>query len=142
MHGNIKLQRAYNKYGESNLKFEIIERVHNVDDLIKREQFYLDTLLPKFNIKLIANSALGVKRSKLTCYKISRALIGKKLSQEHKDAIKKPILQFNKDGKLIKIWKSTTDASIELGIGRRNIGNVLKSRSNTAGGFIWKYIHE
>src|ERR1035437_2049507 len=44
-HGNIHLQRAFNKYGIDSFKFEIIEycEEHN---LLIREQYYLDTLKP------------------------------------------------------------------------------------------------
>lgn len=41
-HYNDHLQRAFNKYGEENFKFEIIEYVEDKSKLIKREQFYLN----------------------------------------------------------------------------------------------------
>ena len=43
------LQRAYNKYGKDAFSFEIIE-ICTFDSLLLREQFYLDTLNPEFNI--------------------------------------------------------------------------------------------
>lgn len=42
-HINILLQRAYNKYGVNAFIFEVIEKC-NFEDLIVREQFYLDEL--------------------------------------------------------------------------------------------------
>lgn len=39
-HHSKKLQNAWNKYG--NLKYEIIEYVTNVADLLAREQYYID----------------------------------------------------------------------------------------------------
>lgn len=44
-HFNRKLQFAFNKYGENNFKFDIIEYVENVGLLLEREQYYLNTLL-------------------------------------------------------------------------------------------------
>jgi group I intron endonuclease len=44
-HFNVKLQFAFNKYGENNFNFDIIEYVDNVDLLLEREQYYLNTLL-------------------------------------------------------------------------------------------------
>lgn len=58
----IKLIRAVNKYGEENFTFEIIEKC-NINDLLKREQYYLDSLNPKYNISKIAGSNLGIKRT-------------------------------------------------------------------------------
>lgn len=48
-HVNIILQRAWNKYGSDNFKMEILEIVEP-EFLLKREQFYLDKLKPKYNI--------------------------------------------------------------------------------------------
>ena len=79
-HGNRHIQHSYNKYGNC-FKFEILEilNTNNKEDIINREQYYLNHLNPDYNIKKIADSCLGVKRSKETCLKISKALTGKKL---------------------------------------------------------------
>ena len=45
IHGNTHLQRAWDKYGENNFKFEIIEECEPVVRF-EREQFYLNTLNP------------------------------------------------------------------------------------------------
>lgn len=58
------LIRAVNKYGEDNFRFEIIEECDN-NILLEREQYYLDSLLPKYNISKVAGSNLGIKRSEL-----------------------------------------------------------------------------
>lgn len=49
--------------------------------------------------------------------------------------------QFSKNGKLLKEWRSISEASRELGIDRANIGHCCahKPNHNTAGGFIWRY---
>lgn len=66
IHHSIYLQRAYNKYGKENFKFEILEELNNIsiDEVLLREQFYLDSLNPEYNICKIAGSCIGVKRSK------------------------------------------------------------------------------
>lgn len=46
-HSNYWLQQHFNKYGEETLWLEIIELC---DDVKKKEQYYLDTLKPAFNI--------------------------------------------------------------------------------------------
>ena len=44
-HINIKLQRAWNKYGSDSFQFQIIEQC-DVSNLYDREQYYLDSLMP------------------------------------------------------------------------------------------------
>lgn len=60
-HGNGKLQNHYNKYGESDLSFEVIEIVSNPFELLSREQFFINSMNPFFNICKIAGSRIGVK---------------------------------------------------------------------------------
>lgn len=49
IHSNLKLQNAWNKYGESNFEFSIIETCE-VEDLQTREQFYISSMFPFYNI--------------------------------------------------------------------------------------------
>lgn len=62
IHDNKHLQRAFNKHGEQSFIFEIIESCPK-DILIEREQHYIDTLKPKFNIARIAGNTLGCKHT-------------------------------------------------------------------------------
>lgn len=52
-HDNIKLQKAYNKYGESNFIFEVLEcfLTENYDFIRQREQEYLDCYFAQEYIK-------------------------------------------------------------------------------------------
>lgn len=61
-HHNSKLQNAWNKYGESDFRFDVIERCE-VDFLVEREQFFIDSTLPYFNLLRRARSALGSKHT-------------------------------------------------------------------------------
>jgi group I intron endonuclease len=75
-HKNIKLQSSYDKHGKDKFVFYIIELVIDEKLLISREQFYIDSLKPEYNINLTANSSLGVRRSKETKEKIRQANLG------------------------------------------------------------------
>lgn len=77
-HKNVKLQNSYNKYGKDNFIFIILELIEDESLLIKTEQFYIDQNKPWFNINLIANSSLGVKRSEETKEKVRQANLGLK----------------------------------------------------------------
>jgi group I intron endonuclease len=69
------ISRALIKYGYSNFSLEILEYC-DIADLIKREQYYLDKLSPKYNILKIAGSCLGRKLTEETKAKISKSLKG------------------------------------------------------------------
>lgn len=78
-HHNQYLQRAWNKYGEDDFVFQLIEQVPLADNLTKVEQSYLDALEPEYNI---ANDAehpmLGKEMPKEARQKISQSLQGRK----------------------------------------------------------------
>jgi group I intron endonuclease len=59
------LQAAWNKYGADCFEFAIIERCEKCE-LLTREQYYLDTLKPEYNISPTAGSRLGVKERQET----------------------------------------------------------------------------
>lgn len=72
-HHSAKLQNSWNKYGEKCFDFQIIEECSNV---LQREQYYIDTLNPFFNICKVAGNCSGRKFSDET--KLKMSLIAKK----------------------------------------------------------------
>jgi group I intron endonuclease len=60
-HHSKKLQRHYDKYGKSDLMFSILLGCDK-EDLIKIEQYFLDSYRPYFNNSLTAGNNLGLKR--------------------------------------------------------------------------------
>lgn len=79
-HHNIILLRAVEKYGISSFVFKVLELVE-IGKLIEREQFYIDTLNPTYNICRIAGSSLGIKRNAEVC---RNNRLGKKDTEETK----------------------------------------------------------
>lgn len=77
-HKNTKLQMSYNKHGKDVFIFHVLEFVDDKTKLIEREQYYINNEKPWFNINLIANSSLGVKRSEETKEKVRQANLGLK----------------------------------------------------------------
>ena len=108
-HFNSHLQNAWNKYGEENFKFEILEECER-EKLIEKEQYYLDTLKPLYNICKIAGSSLGIKRSTETIEKLRIShlgnlnCLGRKISDQHKENIRKGKLGCVPWNKGIKIY--------------------------------------
>jgi len=94
-HTNKKLQNFYNKYGKEFLKMDILEYCRK-EDLIKREQYYIDYLKPFFNILPKAGNSLGykhteenkVKMSLLKKGKQTKSMLGKKHRPESIEIIR------------------------------------------------------
>jgi group I intron endonuclease len=107
-HRNKHIQASWNKHKEESFIFEIIEECSK-EILIEREQYYLDSLNPQYNIRKIAENNSGLKVSEETKKKISMSHItsprktrtteeliacgfiksGRRKSQETKDKISK-----------------------------------------------------
>jgi len=87
VHGNIWVQSCWNKYQV--FIFTVLEECRR-EDLISREQFYLDTHFSEtknVNISPTAGSILGLVRSAETRAKMSAWQVGKKHSAETKAKI-------------------------------------------------------
>lgn len=82
-HDSPILQNSWNKHKEKNFVFEIIEMCLP-DDCLKREQYYIDTLNPRYNICKIAGSRKNIVVSEETRKKLSIAKTGFKHSEETK----------------------------------------------------------
>jgi len=143
-HRNSRLQRHTSKYGIKDLSFSIVVHCEK-EELIKNEQFFIDNLKPWFNLCLIAGSPLGIKRSALTRFLISKGKTGTKLSDESRkrqsdaNTRKKPVFQYTKDGVFVKEWESIKSAARSLCIHRGHLCTCCKGKLKTCGGFIWKY---
>jgi len=77
-HKNSKLQNSYNKHGKEAFIFYLLEEVFNEKLLIEAEQRLINQFKPEYNINLIANSSLGIKRSEETKEKVRQANLGLK----------------------------------------------------------------
>lgn len=101
-HHSIYMQRAWGKYGSCNFLFVILERVNAIEDLIKREQFYIDKMRPAYNTCKIAGSRLGCKANMETRRKLSMVRIGNKnaLGYRHTEETKRKIAEASRR----KVW--------------------------------------
>lgn len=61
-HHSLKLQRHYLKHGESDLLFSVL-LVCDESDLIKIEQYFIDSYKPYFNNSPLAGSTKGIKHT-------------------------------------------------------------------------------
>lgn len=135
-HHSRKLQNHVNKYGVDSLIFEIIEECSSVDVLIEREQFYLDTLKPFFNIRKKAESQLGVVWSKESKDKLVKSrqkyydeIRGKKRSPD--------ICKKISEGKKKSNYRHSEETKIKIGNssrGRRHSEESLRKISEASKG--------
>jgi group I intron endonuclease len=75
-HHSPRLQRAWDKYGEDAFRFEVVEVVGTPDDLIPREQHWIDAtncVSVGYNCSPTAGSTRGTKASEVTRQKMRAA---------------------------------------------------------------------
>lgn len=127
-HKNPILQNVFNKYGIDKLSFEVIEIVKDKNKLIEREQHYIDTLIPKYNIRKIANSNLGLKWSKETKLKMSKSQKGNKYCLGHKatEETKLKMAKASKGNKYALGYKHTEKTKLKMS--ESHIGKSLSEQ--------------
>ena len=155
-HESPKLQSHYNKYGEADLVFSTIEPCLP-EVLTVREQHYIDTLKPWFNIRLIAESNLGIKwseeskarvrgvsrgkgikRSPETCKNISNSKIGNKnatgckRSEEFKDN-----LRIIKTGNTQGIGNKSRTGQTNSDVSNKSRSKSMQGKRNALGHEPW-----
>lgn len=90
-----RFQHAWNKYGEENFEYSVLEECEcKKDVLCEREQYWIDFYKScddrfGYNIASIANSSLGTKRTEEQRKRIGAAQIGKRVSEETKEKMRK-----------------------------------------------------
>lgn len=168
-HDNIYLQRAYNKYGKDNFKFEIIEFVELKENLIKREQFWIDyySINNLYNICPTAGNSLGRKLSNETKNKIGKKSKNRKFSKEcllnksinpknraKLGLIKNLFTSENISGKnnyasrrvicieTKEIFDTLKDAGIKYNRTSQAIGKNCLGKTSHCAGLHWKYLDE
>ena len=136
-HCNAHLQRAYDKYGEKNFSFLILEVVKDYEKILEREQDYLDYFKPYirdigYNILEKSNCSLGYKHDEETIKRIGlisksrkphpnsieamrKANIGKKRPKELLKKLRevriRSVIQLTLNGVFVKKWDSITEAA-------------------------------
>jgi group I intron endonuclease len=78
---NMMIYRALLNYGYDGFKLEILEYCSK-EALIEREQFYIDSINPEYNILKVAGSTLGFKHSEASKDIMSQLAQGRKFSPE------------------------------------------------------------
>ncbi len=94
LHHSAKLQRAWDKYGETAFVFEVLELVPDVQQLTAREQAWIDRLdavQSGYNVAPAAGSLLGFRHTTETRARMAQAHTGKPKSPEHVAKVKEAL---------------------------------------------------
>jgi hypothetical protein len=128
------IDRALLKYGYSNFRFEILEYCTK-NNVIEREQYYIDLLKPIYNIVKIAGSTLGYKHSLETKEKMKNLSISDEVRKVRLESVAKAsevnrvkVLVVNIKTKEMIEYPSMTEAGRVLGVNKNNIGNAIKNK--------------
>lgn len=151
IHFNKHLQSSWNKYGESNFTFEILEFIPNTNDLEKKEIYYIalhDVLDPAkgYNTRKNCITNLGLKWPLASRLRFSESKKGKKiLHLDYKEVAKKnmkKVKAIHKKSKKILTFLSAKQAGEKLSIDRTCISKALNKRIKSAGGYIWDFAEQ
>ena len=137
-HENIILNNSWKKWGELIFDWYILEQCSE-DQLIIREQFYIDTLLPEYNITRLVERNILSKESRV------------KQSQTRKSRMKngtiktnntKAISMYSLEGAKLKTFPTIKQACIFLTLAHSSICRFLNGTNKQAGGYLWSLSHE
>lgn len=139
--GNTIIANAISKYGLEAFEFAILEFTEK-DDVLSREQFFIDSLKPEYNILKIAGCTLGFKPTVETREKLSKAALGRihsletiaKIAESQKNNQNNPGLPLSiKDleTNTKTEYVNMTHAARELGFSRSTISMGLKKNNTT-----------
>jgi predicted GIY-YIG superfamily endonuclease len=154
-HHNKHLQNAYNKYGIKSFTLVPLELCDS-DQLIVREQHYLDTEKPEYNKCPVAGSTRGRYLSEETRRKISEALsktgdgFNRKGDKHPMYGIRggdspnaKPVYQVDKNTNMfIARYRCIGDAARITNTSESGISACINYRQDTAGGYRWLRTNE
>lgn len=147
-HENYKLQLSWNKYGEENFVFIILQKCE-WDELCYLEKLYIDKFPPErvYNISTRGCSVKGSTLNEETKQKISQSLKGRRPPKESLINLnlgpvtrQRKIKMFSLDGVELMEFESIVHAQTYLN--KKSdvcIRDALKGRANHAYGFQWRY---
>lgn len=134
-HYNVHLQNAWNKYGEKNFDYCIVE-VCDEEHQYEREQYYIDTYHPQYNIaeEVVLPSYSEESRKKHSETK-------KRMFAE---GILKPtnmttIYMYDLNGNFIKEFSSEREAAREIGVYRTLIDKNLSGENRRCHEYMFRY---
>lgn len=132
------IHQAIREHGENNFKIEVLEMCSDLMEMNTREAYWI-AKLSSTNSEIGYNKKVGGgirKQSDVTKEKIGAIHRGKEALN------RKPVLQYDRDGNLIKEFTSIAEAIVETGIAKTSILRVLAKKAlrfSTKNPYVWIY---
>lgn len=133
-HQNAHLQNAWNKYGENAFIFEVIEEC-KIEDLINREQFFIDNLNPEYNQTAIAGK---VEMTAERRDKLSKSVL-KAYKEGRLEGTTKVIYQYDLRGNYLRSFESLKQAVELTKVDLSHLSEALNGKKNVVGGYVWRF---
>lgn len=133
-HQNTHLQNAWNKYGENAFIFEVIEEC-KIEDLINREQFFIDNLNPEYNQTAIAGK---VEMTAERRDKLSKSVL-KAYKEGRLEGTTKVIYQYDLRGNYLRSFESLKQAVELTKVDLSHLSEALNGKKNVVGGYVWRF---
>ena len=135
IHHNQKLQNAWNKYGEKNFLFFVVEKC-NQDIINDREIFWI-SYYDSSNRNVGYNLSIGGEYS-------SQGSVWSDEMKENASKIRKPkkIVQVDIYGNIIKTWRSISNASRTLNLSNAIIKKCCEHNGTHCGNYLWFYFDD
>ena len=134
-HVNAHLQNAWNKYGEENFEFLPIEFCEN-EVLTEREQYYIDTIKPRYNKTMDVIRQIPSKESIRKHSETKRKMFKDGTLIPNCERI---IYQYDIFGNFIKSFRSMSIASRESNCSLSSIRRCAKKEYEQVNGYQWFY---
>lgn len=122
-HKNPILQNSYNKYKKESFKVEIIESCSN--NLLSREQFYIDTMNPEFNVQRDVVYQFKTNDFKRNMSKIMKESYA---SGKSKPTRQRKLDVYDMNGIFIKTYEYRKDAIKDLQLSQTNLTRMLQGK--------------
>lgn len=120
-HPNDFLQKAYNKYGQDHILYEIVEFC-NPEERITKESYYIQNLKPDFNLQLdpIDRTLSNYSRQKLSKSVLKGRAEGKyKTKYDYTE-----VEMYDYLGNYLKSFKNKEEAAKELKISKKQVNRL------------------
>lgn len=162
-HPNLHLQKSFNKYGEVNFDFIILNSFEEIEEVILNELEIKTIKDYNSHIDLYGYNKTfggeGASHTEEIKKKISNTLKGRPLDAKRREILKKAntgrkrteewkkdiskklsvsIIQYDLQMNLIKEWNSIREAAYELGFYESGINACVNGKQKISKGFIWR----
>lgn len=135
-HENQHLQNAWNKYGENNFIFTVLDKCDK-EERFDKEQYYVNTLIPEYNIcvECVSLPPVSLESRK----KMSKTVRKKINSGEFKLTHNKHVFVYDSKGDFIREYESIRKAANALNINESTITRVLNKSCIQGKGYKFFY---